>query len=234
MSSASTEYLELIYFPDITGVYQRDIRLALVGGTGSNMHKIDAGVKAIADTLTALRNSLATVATSGSYTDLKSKPDIAAAVPLATTEAAGKVKPDGATILIDKNGVISAAVPVSIATIENAGIVKPDGKTILIDTNGTIRAAVEVAVATLQAAGIVKPDGTTITIDENGTIHAKDTYTTTEVDDLLRQMSDIFITNTDKNAIYNLTNRLMGTSTAFSGLGADILTVNSLAQELIN
>ena len=127
MSTASTEYLGLIVFPDITGVYQRDIRLALVAGSGSNMHKIDAGVKAIAQTLTALRNSLATVATSGSYTDLSNKPDIAAAVPLATTSVAGKVKPDGVTILIDENGVIRAAVPISIATTEKAGIVKPDG-----------------------------------------------------------------------------------------------------------
>lgn len=234
MSTASTEYLGLIVFPDITGVYQRDIRLALVGGSGSNMHKIDAGVKALAMALTALGNSLAPVATSGSYTDLSDKPNIAAAVPLATTGVAGKVKPDGTTILIDENGVISAAVPVSIATVQNAGIVKPDGTTILIDENGTIRAAVEVAIATLQAAGIVKPDGTTITIDANGTIHARDAYTKTEVDNLLRQMSDIFITDTDKSALYALTNTLMGTSTTFTGLGADILTINTLAQTLIS
>ena len=234
MSTASTEYLGLIVFPDITGVYQRDIRLALVAGSGSNMHKIDAGVKAIAQTLTALRNSLATVATSGSYTDLSNKPDIAAAVPLATTSVAGKVKPDGVTILIDENGVIRAAVPISIATTEKAGIVKPDGDTILIDAEGTIRAAVKVAVATLQAAGIVKPDGTTITIDADGTIHARDAYTKAEVDEKLRQLSDIFITDTDKSTLYRLTNTLMGTSTTFTGLGADILTVNDLAQTLIS
>lgn len=234
MSSASTEYLGLIVFPDITGVYQRELRLALVGGSGSNMHKIDAGVKAIADTLTALSNSLAAVATSGSYTDLLNKPDIAGSVPIATTSIPGKVKPDGATILIDENGTISAAVPVSIATEENAGIVKPDGDTILIDENGVISAAVRVAVATLQAAGIVRPDGTTITIDANGTIHARDAYTKQEVDDLLEQMSDIFITDTDKSTLYTLTNTLMGTSTTFTGLGADILTINSLAQKLIS
>lgn len=234
MSTASTEYLGLIIFPDIAGVYQRDIRLALVGGSGSNMHKIDAGVKAIAQAVTTLSNSLATVATSGSYTDLSNKPDIAAAVPLATSAVAGKVKPDGTTILIDENGVISAAVPVSIATEEKEGIVKPDGDTILIDEEGIIRAAVKVAVATLQATGIVKPDGTTITIDADGTIHARDTYTKAEVDDLLRQMSDIFITNTDKTTLYALTNTLMGTSTVFTGLGADILTINNLAQTLIS
>ena len=234
MSTASTEYLGLIVFPDITGVYQREIRLALVAGTGSNMHKIDAGVKAIAQALTALDNSLAAVAKSGSYSDLSNKPDIAAAVPLATTGVAGKVKPDGTTILIDANGVISAAVPVSIATVQNAGIVKPDGDTILIDANGTISAAVRVALATLQAAGIVKPDGTTITIDADGTIHARDAYTKAEVDSLLEQLSDIFITDTDKSSLYTLTNSLMGTSTTFTGLGADILTINSLAQTLIS
>ena len=234
MSTASTEYLGLIVFPDITGVYQRDIRLALVAGSGSNMHKIDAGVKAIATALTRLSNSLAAVATSGSYTDLSNKPDIAAAVPLATTAVAGKVKPDGVTILIDENGVIRAAVPISIATTEKAGIVKPDGDTILIDAEGTIRAAVKVAVATLQAAGIVKPDGTTIAIEADGTIHARDAYTKAEVDDKLRQLSDIFITDTDKSTLYRLTNTLMGTSTTFTGLGADILTVNNLAQTLIS
>ncbi len=234
MSSASTEYLGLIIYPNITGVYQREIRLALISGENNNMIKIDAGVKAVANELTALSNSLAAVAMSGSYTDLSNKPDIAAAVPLATSSVAGKVKPDGTTILIDENGIISAAVPVSIATVENAGIVKPDGDTILIDENGVISAAVKVAVATLQAAGIVKPDGSTITIDADGTIHARDAYTKAEVDNLLRQVSDIFITDADKTTLYTLTDTLMGTSTAFTGLGADILTINNLAQTLIS
>ena len=234
MSTASTEYLGLIVFPDITGVYQRDIRLALVAGTGSNMHKIDAGVKALATALAALSNSLAPVATSGSYTDLDNKPDIAAAVPLATLASAGKVKPDGTTILIDENGVISAAVPVSIATTEKAGIVKPDGDTILIDEAGTIRAAVKVAVATLQAAGIVKPDGTTITIDPDGTVHGKDSYTKAEVDEMLAAMSEIFITAADKAAIYSKVNTLMGTNTAFTGLGASILEIYNQTQTLIS
>lgn len=234
MSTASTEYLHLIVFPDITGVYQRDIRLALVAGTGSNMHKIDAGVKAVADALTALVGSLATVATSGSYNDLSDKPDIAAAVPLATTLVAGKVKPDGATILVDENGVISAAVPVSIATVQTAGIVKPDGTTILIDENGTISSAVEVAIATLQAAGIVKPDGTTITIDVDGTIHGIDAYTKTEVDEMLAEMSDIFVSDADKATIYAKVNTLMGTSTTFTGLGASILEIYDQTEELIS
>lgn len=234
MSTASTEYLGLIVFPDITGVYQRDIRLALVAGSGSNMHKIDAGVKAVAQAIVTLDGSLAVVAKSGNYNDLSNKPDIAAAVPLATSAVAGKVKPDGVTILVNENGVISAAVPVSIATTQNPGIVKPDGNTILIDAEGTIRAAVEVAIATLQSAGIVKPDGTTITIDPDGTLHGRDSYTKAEVDAMLADMSEIFITAADKAAIYSKVNTLMGTSTAFTGLGASILEIYGQTETLIS
>ena len=234
MSSASTEYLGLIVFPDIAGVYQRDIRLALVAGTGSNMHKIDAGVKAVADAVKALSDGLAKVATTGSYKDLSDTPDIAAAVPIATVMTPGKVKPDGDTILIDASGTIKAAVKVAIATLEQAGIVKPDGDTILIDENGTIKAAVKVAIATTENAGIVKPDGSTITVDKDGTLHGKDSYTKAEVDDLLAQLSDIFITDEDKTAIYTLTNTLLGESNTYTGLGADILTINNMAQELIS
>lgn len=233
-SPQSTEYLHLIIYPDITGVYQRDIRLALISGADNNMIKIDAGIKAVAQALIALSGSLAAVATSGSYTDLSDKPDIPSAIPIATTQVAGKVKPDGTTILIDANGTIRAAVEVAIATTQTAGIVKPDGTTILVDENGVISSAVTVAIATLQTAGIVKPDGTTITIENDGTIHARDAYTKTEVDSLLQQLSDIFITDTDKSSLYTLTNSLLGTSISFTGLGADILTINTLAQTLIS
>ena len=234
MSSARTEYLDLIVFPDITGVYQRDVRLALVGGQGSNMHKIDAGVKAIAQALTELGKSLSRVATTGSYTDLFDKPDIAASVPLATFSVAGKVKPDGDTILIEEDGTIRASVRVAIATTENAGIVKPDGDTILVDKNGVISAAVKVAIATLQAAGIVKPDGKTITVEQDGTIHGINAYTKTEVDNMLEKMSNIFISDTDKTTLYSLVNSLMGVNYTYTGFGASILTINDLAQELIS
>ena len=233
-SPQSTEYLHLIIYPDITGVYQRDIRLALISAVDNNMVKIDAGVKAVAQALSVLRNSLAAVATSGSYTDLSDKPDIAASVPLATTQVAGKVKPDGTTILIDSNGTIRAAVEVAIATTQNAGIVKPDGTTILVDENGVISSAVTVAIATLQVAGIVKPDGTTITIDADGTIHGIDAYTKAEVDEMLEDMSDIFITDADKAALYAKVNTLMGTNIAFTGLGASILEIYNQAETLIS
>lgn len=233
-SPQSTEYLHLIIYPDITGVYQRDIRLALISAVDNNMVKIDAGVKAVAQALIALGNSLSTVATSGSYNDLSDKPDIAASVPLATTLVAGKVKPDGDTILVDENGVISAAVRVAIATTETAGIVKPDGDTILVDENGVISAAVRVAIATTQAAGIVMPDGTTITVDEDGTIRGIDAYTKAEVDELLEELSDIFITDADKAALYSRVNTLLSTNISFTGLGASILVINDKAQELIS
>ena len=233
-SPQSTEYLHLIIYPDITGVYQRDIRLALISAVDNNMVKIDAGVKAVAQALSALGSSLAAVATSGSYTDLSNKPDIAASVPLATTQVAGKVKPDGTTILIDSNGTIRAAVEVAIATTQNAGIVKPDGTTILVDENGVISSAVTVAIATLQAAGIVKPDGTTITIDADGSIHGIDAYTKAEVDEMLEDMSDIFITDADKAALYAKVNTLMGTNIAFTGLGASILEIYNQAETLIS
>lgn len=234
MSSASTDYLKLVVFPDITGVYQREIRLALVAGSDSNMHKIDAGVKALADALDTLSKSLSAVAKSGSYTDLVDADNLPDAIPIATVTTAGKVKPDGDTILVDENGVIKAAVRVAIATTENAGIVKPDGDTILVDKDGVIKAAVRVAIATTESTGIVKPDGSTISIDKDGTIHGRDAYTKAEVDALLADMSDIFITDTDKSSLYTLTNTLLGVSYTYKELGADILTINSLAQTLIN
>jgi len=200
-SASYTAYLQLKYYPDIDGVYQRDIRLALISDTDNNMIKIDTGIKAVADALTALSNSLAAVATSGSYNDLSNKPTIPAETPVATTQAAGKVKPDGTTILID--------------------------------ADGTIHGAANVNIATLQAVGIVKPDGTTITIDVDGTIHGIDTYTKAEVDEMLAELSDIFITAADKAAIYSKVNTLMGTSTTFTGLGASILEIYDQTQVLI-
>lgn len=201
-SASYTAYLQLKYYPDITGVYQRDIRLALISDTDNNMIKIDTGIKAVADALIALSNSLAAVATSGSYNDLSNKPTIPAETPIATTQTAGKVKPDGTTILID--------------------------------ADGTIHGAAQVAIATLQAAGIVKPDGTTITITQDGTISGIDAYTKDEVDDLLEELSDIFITDADKTALYAKVNTLLGTNISFTGLGASILEINDKAQELIS
>lgn len=75
MASATTDFLGLIVFPDISGVYQRELRIALVTGehgNDSNMHIIDAAVKSLSDQISAL----ASVASSGSYNDLTDKPDV--------------------------------------------------------------------------------------------------------------------------------------------------------------
>ena len=201
-SPQSTTYLHLTIYPDITGVYQRDIRLALISAVDNNMVKIDAGVKAVADALDALINSLADVATSGSYNDLSDQPTIPAETPIATTLVAGKVIPDGVTILVDENGVITGAAQVDIATTE--------------------------------AAGIVMPDGTTITVDEDGTIHAINGYTKDEVDEMLEEMSELLLSDTDRADLYSLTNSLLGTNISFTGLGASIIDIYNKVETLIS
>lgn len=231
MASAVTEYLGLVVFPDITGVYQREVRIALVTGAhgnDSNMHIIDAAVKRLADAL----GGLATVASTGDYNDLENLPDIPSAVPIATPEQVGVVKPDGTTITVNSEGLIKAAV--SIATTAVAGIVKPDGQTIRIDENGLIQAAI--AIATAEAAGIVRPDGSSIIIDNDGTIHAcvTDAYTKAEVDKMLADLSDLLISSADLTALYNAVNTFMDETTSFTGLGASILTINDLVNEIIS
>lgn len=215
MASSKTEYLGLMVFPDITGVYQREIRIALVSGTdgtNSNMHIIDAAIKGLAEALNKLAK------------------DIPDAVPIATQAVAGKVKPDGVTITVDESGTIKATC--EIATVEKAGIVKPDGITITIDKDGVIKATCEIA--TTEKAGIVKPDGDTITVDEDGTIRAaNDGYSKEEVDTMLQELSDMLLTNSDLEMVYAATNTLMGEQTEFTGLGASLLKVNALADELL-
>lgn len=88
----------------------------------------------------------------------------------ATTASLGVVIPDGTTITVTAEGVISSAASVGPATTATAGIVKPDGTSILVDGNGTISA--NVGLATTAVAGTVKPDGTSITVANDGTISA--------------------------------------------------------------
>lgn len=97
-------------------------------------------------------------------------------IPIATTAAAGIVKPDGTTILIKADGTLSAAIQeVNVATAAAAGIVKPDGTTITIKADGTISAkqTESAGIATANKLGLVKPDGSTVTIKADGTISAK-------------------------------------------------------------
>jgi len=59
-------------------------------------------------------------------------------VVVATTANLGLVKPDGTTITINSDGVISGSSQVDIATVSKAGIVKPDGDSLSIDTSGKL------------------------------------------------------------------------------------------------
>lgn len=70
---------------------------------------------------------------------------VADKVPPATVDNLGLVKPDGTTIAITEEGVISANIEVpevNIATTDLAGIVKPDGSTITI-AEGVISAVAQ-------------------------------------------------------------------------------------------
>ena len=95
-----------------------------------------------------------------------------AAPATATTSTVGVVKPDGSTITIDTNGVLTATAQMpGVATTSTVGVVKPDGSTIKIDSNGVLTATAKMpGVATTTNVGVVKPDGTTITVDGDGTL----------------------------------------------------------------
>lgn len=192
MASENTEYLSLTVYPDISGVYQTDLRLSYY----QNYLLIDAFAKAMAEKAAQLKK----VAFSGKYEDIENTPDIPDAVPIATQKEAGKVKPDGITIMINEDGVISATC--EIATTEKAGIVKPDGDTIAINKDGTIR---------------VTNDG----------------YSKEEVDTMLQELSAMLMSNSDFEMLYNATNALMGDQTEFTGLGASLVKINALADELL-
>lgn len=100
---------------------------------------------------------------------------ISNAVPAtATSDTVGVVKPDGSTITIDSNGVLTATAQMpGVATSATVGVVKPDGNTITVDGNGTLTATAQMpGVATASTVGVVKPDGSTITVDGDGTLTA--------------------------------------------------------------
>lgn len=62
-------------------------------------------------------------------------------IPRATNSSLGLVQPDGMSITIDEQGVISSVGSVTpIATVNISGKVKPDGTTITITSDGTISA----------------------------------------------------------------------------------------------
>jgi hypothetical protein len=86
--------------------------------------------------------------------------------PIATTSVAGRVKPDGTTITVDRDGTIHGKDEEPIASRWNTGVVKPDGTTITVDDDGTIHSASAYVLppATTTRLGGVRPDGTTITV----------------------------------------------------------------------
>ena len=220
---ANTEYLNLTIYPEVAGVKQIDLRLSYL----ANAQIIDAFAKAMATKTAQLKE----VAFSGSYDDLENRPDIPGTVPIATVEIAGKVKPDGETILIDEDGKIRTAANTGIATTEKPGVVMPDGVTITIDADGKIKATCEIA--TIEAAGIVKPDGTTITIDTDGTIHGRDSYTKAEVDDIMAELSELLTSDDELTVLGTALDTLMGETNEYSGLGGSLVELDSMADELI-
>lgn len=92
-------------------------------------------------------------------------------LPLATTTKPGVVQPDGNTINVDQNGVISAAAEVPIATTTTAGKVKPDGTTISVNSSGTISANATVPIATTNIVGGIKASNIKdISVDSAGAL----------------------------------------------------------------
>lgn len=79
----------------------------------------------------------------------------------------GLVRPDGVSIVIQENGVMSAAT-VARATSDTLGKVRPDGNTTIVDSAGVITATA--FSATAQTLGHVKPDNLTIEISESGVL----------------------------------------------------------------
>lgn len=91
----------------------------------------------------------------------------------------GLVMPDGTTITIDGDGVISSEqYELPEATVETLGGVIPDGTTVTVEDDGTIHAVTsyELPMAGPTTLGGVIPDGVTITIDQDGVIHGAHRY----------------------------------------------------------
>ena len=98
-------------------------------------------------------------------------------MPIATIDNPGVIFPDGVTVIVDDNGMMSAVIDrdlTPIATTSVAGKVIPDGTTITVDSDGTIHGANTyiLPVATTSELGGVKPDGISIVVEEDGTISA--------------------------------------------------------------
>ena len=100
-------------------------------------------------------------------------------LPIATTEILGGVMPDGTTITVDENGVISGSKasagsstrPVYFSNGKPVACSYTLGKS--VPSNAVFTDTVyTLPIATTSALGGVIPDGTSITVDENGVISA--------------------------------------------------------------
>lgn len=100
----------------------------------------------------------------------------------------GTVKPDGETILVDKDGTIHGAARVEIASTKRLGVVVPDGKTITMDKDGRIHGTTIWGKAknpngTSGTLGTVMPDGESVLIDtKTGIISAKSAKQATDTE----------------------------------------------------
>ena len=115
--------------------------------------------------ISAAKVGLATVASTGSYTDLSSTPS-PYVLPVATTSTIGGVKL-GSSISISPSGVISgyAGYVLPTASPSVLGGVKVDGSTITINGSGVISStAYSLPAATNQARGGIRVDGFTLTV----------------------------------------------------------------------
>ena len=147
----------------------------------------------------AKKSTLATVATSGSYTDLTNKPTIPAAVTETTVSGWGFTKNAGTVTSVKINGTAknptSGVVDLGTVLTAHQDI---SGKQDVISDLATIRSGASAGatavqhgdlatvatsgmysdltgtpgVATANTLGLVKPDGNTITVTEDGTISA--------------------------------------------------------------
>lgn len=93
-------------------------------------------------------------------------------VPVATIETAGKVKPDGKTINVDEEGLISVPLANSTDVDGNLlpGLIRPSTSTYRGFSYSSENGLLTAHVATTEQFGYVKPDGTTIQINDDGTL----------------------------------------------------------------
>ena len=91
---------------------------------------------------------------------------------MATPFKIGLVKPDNSTIVIDKNGTISAGVTVDLATAAKAGIVKPDDVTLKVSGEGVISIKDPIVrleqIANVKAGNILDKKGQYLRVGSDG------------------------------------------------------------------